>query len=121
MTFLTDVIADADGFLGTRATYAVHRRGVPTNDGSGRAIQGSLTVFSIDASVQPASGRKVELLAEAAKVSEVRLVVTEAELDVATPAHDADIVVIAGEEWVVISAERWGSHTRAYVARAEAP
>ena len=83
-------------------------------------------VFEIEASVQPVSdGRKLQVLREAFHASEIRLVLTSTAIETHTPAHQADVLTIAGETWTVIEHERWDafgdSWTRAYAARTVLP
>lgn len=106
-------------------TYTVTRPTIPTVV-AGRAVAGTPSTFTIDASIQPVQdGRKLLALVEAYHCAEVRLVLTRTVIEPLTPSHGADVVTYQSEPWVVIEAERWDafgtSWTRAYIARRSTP
>lgn len=125
MSFLAPVIAGGGWDESMEGTYVVTRRAPATNDGRGRLVPGATSTFSIDASIQPISGRKLELLAEVARGRELRSVITASTIDPMTPDHAADQLAIAGEVWEVIEAAHWTDggvpFTNAVIARLAKP
>jgi hypothetical protein len=105
-------------------TYTVTRtaQGVYTN---GRYTPGATTTFPIVASIQPVTGRDLQLLPEGQHASESRIVYTTTELRSRATANDPDTIAIDGEAWDVISFERWeafgDTHWRGIAGRRPAP
>jgi hypothetical protein len=92
---------------------------------AGRYTPGPTSTFMIDASIQPASGRDLQVLAEGEHATEVRVVYTTTELRTRAPAHDPDRITIDGEQWEVSKFERWeafgNTHWRGMAARRPVP
>jgi hypothetical protein len=104
-------------------TYSVTRRAAGSLS-LGSYVPGATTTFSIDASIQPVSGRDVKAAPEGRRVEELRVVYTLTELLAMQPgAHGiGDVVTYKGETWEVIKSEQWpdlsgGEYTRAFIAR----
>ncbi len=115
-----------NGTIGTfkTGTYVVTRTAAatPTNGVYG---SGAATTLSIDASIQPASGRELRVLAEAQRGEETRVVYTRTELKTRSPGFEPDVITISGESWTVFRVELFGiisgGHCRAYIARTVVP
>jgi hypothetical protein len=101
-------------------TYTVTRTAAGTRT-LGRYTPGASSTFSIDASVQPVTGRALQALPEGHRAEETRLVLTTTEIRTRTPTNEADTISIDSESWAVVKVERWdafgGTHYRAFVAR----
>ena len=106
-------------------TYLVTRRAKAVFV-AGRATPGATTTISIEASVQPATGRDLLRLPEGRRTQETRLVYTTTRL---TPgaqgaAYEADLVLIEGNTWEVQHVETWhqapGTDPTAYRAIVQA-
>lgn len=104
--------SDVIDSLGT-GNYSVTRRAA-TSFNHGRAQAGPVqSVFTIDASVQPASGRDLLRLPEGRRSTETKVVFTATQLQVGQEAgaSEADIVDIDGRRWEVQLAESWPGTT----------
>ncbi len=99
-----DVIASLD-----TGSYTVTRRARATFDSHGRAQAGGTSTLTIDASVQPASGRDLLRLPEGRRATETRVVYTPTALIVGGEgaANEADLIAIDGRTWEVQLAESW--------------
>lgn len=88
-------------------TYQVHRPG-ETVLVNGRAVRPSPTVLSMDADIQPITGRLLRNVPEGVDTEDVRIVFTDFELLVGTKpdglnkGREPDLVMIDGEPWRVI-------------------
>lgn len=98
-----DVIASLD-----TGTYAVTRRSAATYV-LGRSQPGGTAPLTIDASVQPATGRDLLRLPEGRRTTETRVVYTPTPLLVGGQgtANEADLIAIDGRTWEVQLAESW--------------
>ena len=89
---------------------------------NGRLVAGAPSTFSIEASIQPVTGRELQALPEAYHGEEVKVIYTVTEL---LAAPTPDVVTIDGEAWEVFKCQRWqafgGTHYRAHAARSETP
>ena len=101
---------DTSGLLASFMTgsYTVKR----TAAGSfahGKAVVGTVTLFSINATVHPASGQDLLCLEEGRRSNETRVVFTPTQLSVnkVGDAYQADKVVIDGEDWECQHRETW--------------
>lgn len=102
-------------------TYSVSR----TAAGSyvdGFYVDGGVSSFNIDASIQPVTGRETLAVPEGYRAEETRVVYTTTELRALTPTSIGDVITYKSEPWEVIKSEQWpdlaGSEfTRAYIAR----
>jgi len=120
---LNDVI----GVFAT-GTYTV-TRGSAGAYTDGDFVPGGISTFLIEASIQPLSGRDLQLLSEAQHGEEVRRVYTKTELRTVTDGVVPDLLDIDGEAWRVIRFERWeafgagagGDHYLGFVARVPTP
>jgi len=117
MSMLTGVI----GALGFKTgTYTVTRTAAGTRT-LGRYTAGAASTFSIEASVQPVTGRDLQAMPEGQRAEETKVVYTTTELRTRTPAGEPDTIAIDSETWAVTKVERWDAfgdtHYRAYVAR----
>lgn len=113
------LVASIAGFK--TGDYTVTRVGKGAAAG-GRYTSGAETTLSIEASIQPVSGRDLKTLPEGRRAEEVRVVYTVTELRTLNPAGDGDVVTYGGEPWEVFRVERWpdlagGEFTRAMIAR----
>lgn len=87
-------------------TYTVTRTAAGTLS-AGHYTAGATSTFSIVASVQPASGRSLRVLAEGRRGDEVRELYTTTELRLgAAGSIDPDTVSIDGETWEVCNVKR---------------
>lgn len=101
-----------------------------------RTTSGALTVgvyeagvestFDIAASVQPVTGRKLQVLPEGRSAEESRILYTTTELRTQQNSNDPDIVTIDDEPYLCISWERWqfglwSTHYEVVVARQLSP
>lgn len=100
----SDVIASLD-----TGSYVVTRRAAATYDTHGRAQPGGTSTITIDASVQPASGRDLLRLPEGRRSIETRVVFTPTALLVGAQgaANEADLIAIDGKTWEVQQVETW--------------
>lgn len=115
------------GVIGSFATgtYAVTRRAPGAYDANGRFTPGGTSALNIEASIQPVTGRDLQVLPEGFSAEETKVVYTTTTLRTESPAGAADIVTIDSEPYKVIRSERWEAfgdeHHRAFVARGKAP
>lgn len=104
-------------------TYTVTRRGAVTYDEDSREpVAGDLTTFTIDASIQPATGRTMKNLKEGIRTADVRGCWTATEIRTADEETkvEADIVTVDGTDYEVFSVERWSAplaHYRAVLVK----
>jgi len=87
-------------------TYTVTRTADDTMT-HGRATAGSSSTLTIKASVQPAKGDDLLLLAEGRRATETRVVYTTTELGVGIGPNKADRLSIDGVDWQVQHVESW--------------
>lgn len=105
-------------------TYTLTRgtSGVYTD---GRYVSAAPSTTTVEACVQPVSGRKLLPLLEGRRTDEVRVVFTQSELFPVTPSQRADQLTIDGEQWEVFNVERWQhwgeTHYRSLVSRLTLP
>ena len=99
-----DVIASLD-----TGSYVVLRRSAAGYDDQGRAKPSSTTTLTIDASVQPASGRDLLRLPEGRRAVETRVVFTPTQLLLGGQgsANEADLISMDGRTWEVQQSEGW--------------
>lgn len=91
---------DLSGLINRFATgtYVVTRRGATTTGSDGRGTDAASSTFSVQACVQPLSGRELQRLTQGLRASEVRKLYTTSVLK----AIDApDVVTIDGADWQV--------------------
>lgn len=104
-------------------SYTIKRRvkGAVVN---GIYTDGAETQFSIDASIQPITGRELRNLQEGQATVDDKVIYTRTELKCRQPTHEPDIIVIAGEEYEIYRVESHqvlSSHFRAYATRSVRP
>lgn len=93
----------------------------------GSYVPGATSTFSIDASIQPVTGRNVKGMPEGRRPEELRVVFTTTELIAGDPGHGmGDVVTYKSEAWEVITSEQHpdlsgGEYTRAFIARVANP
>lgn len=88
---------------------------------AGRYVAGSSSTISVDASIQPVSGRDLKILPEARHGEDVRVVYTLTALKTVSPGYDADSIAIGGEAYEVFKVEAWPNHYRVFVSRQVKP
>ncbi len=93
---------------------------------SGRYTPGTATVFTIDAVVEPSSGREIKVLAEGQYAEDTKVLWTTTELVTMSPTTVPDQIVIAGDNYSVVKIDGpWnmsgGTHYQVYVARQRIP
>src|SRR5688572_25549865 len=113
---LTDVIAAfASG------TYTV-TRGVAGTTTNGRYTAGATSTFTITATIQPATGRDLKLLAAGNHGEEMLTVYATTALQCGPV---PDVVTYSGESWKTVNVRRWeafgGTHYVALIARMATP
>lgn len=119
MGFGTDV---ATAF--TTGTYTVTRRAGAGTNSNGHYTKPSPTTFSIDASVQPVTGRALKDLPEGMRADDVKILYTGTELHTVDTAGHADTIAIAGENYRVTKVEAFfviSDHYRVTVERTDVP
>lgn len=88
---------------------------------SGLYVPGGTSTLSIEASIQPATGRDLQVLPEGQHGQETKVVYTTTELRTRRTTHDPDKITIDGETWECVTDERWeafgGTHYRVYATR----
>lgn len=106
---------DAFGLIAdfaTNGTYPVTRRprGGYVN---GVATTGITSTFSIQASVQPASGRDLERLPEGRRALSTTIIFTTTKLITGgqNSPNDADLVLIEGAPWEIQHVEQWAQQS----------
>lgn len=119
------------GVIGTFATgtYAVTRTVAATYDSNGLLVAGGTSVVNIEASIQPLTGRDLQVLPEGHHASNVRKMYAKAALYTRTPSNDPDVVSYGGEDWEVLNVQSWeafglgsgGDHWEALIARIAQP
>lgn len=123
MSLLTDILADRDFRTGDPDRgYLVTRPAAPTFV-SGLAVAGSSTTFwTGPAILRPMSGRELQALPEGYHASDVRKLMTTADIRVGPP---PDQVAIDGEVWkaigVATTAAFGGIHRAVMLARTATP
>lgn len=98
---ITDMLADP----AYTASYTVTRTAAGTTT-KGRYTPGSTSTPSIVASVQPLTGRELQILPTLEHGEERRKLYTTTELYARVPGYEADTVSIGGEDWKVIKVEK---------------
>jgi hypothetical protein len=105
-------------------TYTVTRTGAGSYSG-GILSAGSTSSFSIVASVQPLSGRDLQVLPEGQRTDETRVLYTTTQLLTRTATQAPDSISIDGSTYEVFKVEDWTyigvTHYRAYVSRKDRP
>jgi hypothetical protein len=101
--------ADLIDSFATGYTYAVTRRAKAKSDGRGRMLPGASSSLTIEASVQPASGRDLMRLPEGRRSVETRVVFTATQLLVGAQnaAFESDLIAIEGRTWEVQQVASW--------------
>lgn len=89
-------------------TYAVTRRSASVY-ADGRLQDPVDQIFSINASVQPATGRDLQRLPEGTRTAEVRAIFTTSELLTQGVDQSPDVLAIEGFAYEVQTVEQWGS------------
>lgn len=97
----------ADFAQGTSYVVSRQTRGPFTK---GRYIQGSITIFTITASVQPTMGRDLDRLPEGRRTKATKTIFTTTPLQVGgqDSAMQADTISIEGVSWEIQHSEIWG-------------
>jgi hypothetical protein len=109
-------------------TYKVTRTGGGSFTNGVYAL-GTTSTFDITASIQPVTGRDLQVLPEGQHANETKVVYTTTELKTRDPSNAGDKITINGEAWEVFRVERWeafglnlsGDHYRAFVSRLVTP
>ncbi len=106
--------------------YTVTRRAAETYVAGIRTPAGGFpTTFSIEASIQPVTGRDLRSLPEGQHADDTKIVFTVTELKTRSPSSEPDVITYKGEPWQVIRVEdweHWGStHYRCMMARRSNP
>ena len=105
-------------------TYTVTRTAAGTTT-AGRYTPGSTSTFSIDAVVQPVTGREFTPMPEPPAGHETKLLHTVTALQTLGLARADRVALDGGEPWVVYHTEGWShigeTFTRALVSRAVVP
>lgn len=100
--------------------YTVTRTAIGTRT-QGRYTPGSTSQFAITASVQPVTGRDLQVLPEAQHAEDVRVVYATTEIKTQEAGFEPDQISIDGALWKVVNVEKWTlrgeTHYRALVAR----
>lgn len=115
MEDLSDVVA-----LLSSGSYTVTRYTADSYDSNGIAVQGTSSTLSIGASVQPASGRDLQLLPEGRRTIETMKLWTATLLTTSESSAGADRISIDGATFEVVNVERWGplgNYTKALVQK----
>lgn len=97
-----------NGVIGVFATntYTVTRTATGTLS-QGRYTDGATSTLTIEASVQPVSGRDLQALAEGEHSNEVKIVYTTTPLFTRTPTQSPDRIAIDGEAYEVFQVHKW--------------
>jgi hypothetical protein len=99
-------------------TYTVTRPGADTYDTNGRLVAGSTSTFSVEACVQPVTGRALDRLPEGLRQSEVVSVWAPLEM------RNRDTFVYEGETWQVQESKDWntlGGYWRGHAVKVSQP
>ncbi len=96
-------LADTIDTFGT-GTYTVTRTAAGARTG-GMVAQGAQSTFSVEASVVPAGGRSLQVMAHGVRAEEIRTLYTKTPLKVLEP--ECDVVTIDGEGWRAFQCKRW--------------
>lgn len=102
-------------------TYTVSRRAAGAYDSNGRWVPASPSNFSIDASVQPISGRQLQVLPVALHGEETLVVYTTTQLRTEDENGAADSISIGGRDWTVVNVRSWPNHFEVYVSKPGVP
>jgi hypothetical protein len=102
-------------------SYTVTRRAAGTYDANGVYVPAAPSTFSIDASIQPLTGRQLMLLPEAFHGEESWAVYTLTELRTESASGDPDAIEIDGLRHVVRTVKKWQSHYECIVTKAVVP
>ncbi len=97
---LAGVIADFK-----TGTYTVTRKGAGTYDATGAHVPAATSTFSIDACVQPVSGKVLQNLPEGHHANETKAIWTTTALRTRDAAGAPDIIAIGGENYTVFHVE----------------
>lgn len=109
-------------------TYTVTRYGSGTYS-NGVLVAGSTSTISVVASVQPVTGRDLQVLPEGQHSIETKVVYTTTELKSRDASNAGDRISIGGESWEVFRVEKIeafggnlsGNHYKAFVSRLTTP
>lgn len=113
-------LADAIGSLAA-GTYTLIQRAHGGLDAAGRELPRTEVTTPLIASVQPASGEDLQRLPEGVSATDLLTVFTRTPLITAdtTTGRDADVIVVGGEEYEVVSVEGWADSGGYYKATAQ--
>jgi len=112
---LTDVIASF-----VTGTYTVTRRSPSAYGTDGRLDAPTTSTFTVDACVQPVTGRELERMSEGLQTAEILTIWSPVELKTQASTQDPDRISIDGDTWEVQKVERWntlGTYWRAYLGK----
>jgi hypothetical protein len=105
-------------------TYTVTRTAADTYT-NGVKVAGATSNVSIVASVQPLSGRDLQVLPEGQRADETLVLYTATQLFTRTPSQAPDSISIDGSTYEVFKVETWNYigeiHYRAFVSRRGRP
>lgn len=109
----------------TTGTYTVTRRAGTGTTTNGHYTKPTTSTLSVDASVQPITGRALKDLPEGMRAEDVKVLYTATELFTVDSGHGAaDVVTIAGEDYRVTKVEPFfviSDHYRVTVERTSVP
>ncbi len=99
-------------------SMTLRRKIAGSYDSSGKYIEGSYSDIIITGSIQPASQRDLEMLAEGRRISEGMKLYTTTDLKTASPSTgvNADIIIYRGREFEVVAVRNWYQTTEFYKA-----
>lgn len=101
-------------------TYTVTRYSPSAYGSDGRLDASTTATFTVDACVQPLTGRELERLPEGLQTSEVLALWSPVELKTQGAGQDPDSVLIDGDSYEVQKVERWntlGAYWRVLLAK----
>jgi hypothetical protein len=88
-------------------TYTVTRTVTGGYDVHGKNVAGSTSTLSVDASLQPLTGRDLMALPEGQRSQETQWFYAAVQMHGREPGFEPDKVTIDGEPWVITSVEKW--------------
>lgn len=118
-------VQDAITAVGIKTGDYTVTRTVAGSYAGGLYTPGSTSSFSIEASVQPVTGRDLKVLPEGHHSEEMVKIFTKTELKTRSPGFDPDKVAIGGETYEVKNVQAWtafgGKHYEVLAARQVIP